>query len=379
VFLCLSPAGSALGQTPPYRTLSEDGAGFFGHGRESQDPDSLSAVRIGLTGPGKTVDGLHLQYGAALAIEDANRRGGYRGVPYEVIFRPDDGPWGTAAKQVVQLTYEDDVWAILGSLDGQHAHLAELIAAKAWIPVVTPWASDRTVDYANVPWVFRCAPDDGRQALALIRHASQQGYKHTIVLSEGDRESRTGWERLRDAARWERHHFTLHIEYDPYNPTAILPRLERVTADAFIIWGKAQGALSLIRDIRKLGITAPVLGPILLATPEFANGAHELGDIVVVAPYHLNEDSSERRAFYERYMDKTGMPPSPVALYAYDATRLIQAAIENAGLNRARIRDELARTSFDGLVGNIHFDTLGGNPAEPELMTLRLGEWISLE
>jgi ABC-type branched-subunit amino acid transport system substrate-binding protein len=359
--------------------LTDAGAGFFGHGRESQDPDTLTAVRIGLTGPAKTREGLHLQYGTALAIEDANKLGGYRGIPYEVVFRPDDGPWGIAAKQVVRLTYEDEVWTILGGLDGHHAHLAELIAAKAWIPVVTPYASDRTVDYANVPWVFRCAPDDGQQARALVRHARQQRYRRIVVLTEGERESSIGWERLLDTAKQERRPFALHIEYDPYNPASVRSRLQNVTADAFIIWGNAERVLPLIRTIRELGKTAPVLGPASLATPEFAENASGLGEILVVAPHDLSRDDHELRAFHRRYAEYAGMPPSPVALYAYDATRMIQTAIERAGLNRARIRDELASMSFDGLVGKISFNSLGGNSAKPVLMALELGRWVRLE
>lgn len=368
-----------LGQTVPYRVLSDAGAGFFGHGRAAQDPDTLTAVRIGLTGPEKTPEGRHLQFGTALAIEEANDRGGYRGLPYEMVFRPDDGPWGIAAKQVVHLTYDDEVWTILGALDGHHAHLAELVAAKAWIPVVTPCASDRTIDYANVPWVFRCAPDDGQQAAALVRYAKQHGYERTVVLSEGERESQIGCERLQEAAKRERFPFAMHVEYDPYNPSSIHKRLENLTADAFIVWGSAQNILSLIHVIRDNGNAAPILGPASLATPEFAEQARDLGDIIVAAPHDLSQENHELRAFYRRYTDYAGMPPSPVALYAYDATRMVQNAIEKAGLNRARIRDELAGMSFDGLVGKISFDNLGGNVAKPVLMTLESGTWICLE
>jgi branched-chain amino acid transport system substrate-binding protein len=369
----------ARGQTPPYRTLSEAGAGFFGQGREALAPDSVDTVRIGLTGPERTPQGRHLRCGVALAIEEANARGGYRGLKaYEIVFRPDDGPWGTAAKQVVRLTYEDEVWAILGSLDGGHAHLAELIAAKAWIPVVTPCASDRTIDYANVPWMFRCTPDDGQQAVALVRYVRDQGFKRTIALTAGERESRRGWERLQDAARGERHRFALHVEFDPHDPIAVLPRLVNAAGDSFIIWGDPEGVVPLIRALRGLGIDAPVLGPSLLATPELADGARGLGEIVVVAPFNLGRDSRELREFNRRYVQLTGVPPSPVALYAYDATRMVQAAIEKAGLNRARIRDELARMSFTGLVGEIRFDDLGGNPAQPTLVAPRSGEWAPL-
>ena len=369
----------AFSQTNPYRILKESGAGFFGHGREVEAPDTLSAIPIGLIGPEQTLEGQHLRYGTAMAIEEVNRQGGYRGLPFELVFRPDDGPWGMAARQVVRLTYEDEVWAILGALDGHHAHLAELIAAKAWIPVVTPCASDLTIDYANVPWVFRCMPDDGRQAGMLVRHARRQGYQRTVVLSEGERESRSGWERLLDASHRERYPFMLHVEYDPLHPTTILPRLQHDEVDALIIWGRPKSVLTLIRALREMGITAPVLGPSLLATPSFAEEARGLQDITIVAPYDMSQEDPDRNEFFQAYVQYAGIPPSPIAIYAYDATRMILRAVERAGLNRTRIRDELADMSFDGLVGTIHFDTLGGNSAEPVLMTCTAGEWVRLE
>jgi ABC-type branched-subunit amino acid transport system substrate-binding protein len=44
-------------------------------------------------------------------------------------------------------------------------------------------------------------------------------------------------------------------------------------------------------------------------------------------------------------------------------------------LNRARIRDALARISFDGITGKIEFDSLRGNVAAPILMTVKSGRW----
>ena len=367
------------GQTIPYRILSEAGAGFYGCGRELEDPDTLSTVRIGLMGPRKTSEGRHLQYGTALAIEEANLRGGYRGLPYELVFRSDDGPWGIAAKQVVRLTYEDEVWVILGALDGHHAHLAELVAAKAWIPVVTPCAPDLSIDYANVPWVFRCMPDDGQQARSLVQYAHKQGYNDIIVLSEGERESHCGWERLLDVSNHTYHPFVLHIEYDPYHPTAIIPRIRNVEADALILWGRAEGALPLLRAMREGGMTIPILGPSLLASPTFAKETSGFEDIIVAAPYDLSKDNFKLMAFQERYAEYTGLSPSPTALYAYDATRMVLSAIERVGLNRTRIRDELARMSFEGLTGRIRFNDLGGNLSESILMTITSGEWVCVE
>ncbi len=362
----------------PYRDLSEAGVDFYGHGREQKEPEHLKAVCIGLMGPEKTLEGKQLQHGVAMAIEEANAKGGYHGISYKIIFRPDDGPWGMAAKQVVRLTYEDKVWLILGGLDGHRTHLAELISAKAWIPIVTPCAHDLTIDYANVPWVFRCMPDDNRQARVLLRYAIERGYRRLIVLTEGERESHTAFLRLKEVANREHYPLTRHLEYIPHNPTAILSRIQNASMDAILVWGRPHTVLPLLNALREVGITVPVLGPAVLATPEIATKANELGEIIVAAPYDLSQDDAAISSFRQKYQKRTGTLPSPIAFFAYDATRLVITAIERAGLNRARIRDELARMSFDGLTGTIHFDGLGGNPTEPVLMTLRAGQWVRL-
>jgi ABC-type branched-subunit amino acid transport system substrate-binding protein len=403
----------------PYSDFSKAGAEFYGQGREEEEPDKLKAVRIGLMGPEKTLEGKELQHGAALAVEQANARGGYlpapavhkvtpelakhqrnehtsrqagHGIPYQIIFRPDDGPWGMAAKQVVNLTYDDKVWVILGGLDGHRTHLAELISAKAWIPIVTPTASDLSIDYANVPWVFRCMPSDARQAEILLNYARSRGYKNLIVLTEGQREAHTGFLRLNEVARRMHYQISMHIEYSPHNPTAILPRLKNIIIDAIIIWGNSNTVLPLLIALRGAGITAPVLAPAILATPQIAEKASAVGELIVAAPCDLSrfgknpespnesqENDSPISIFMQQYQKRTGTLPSPIALFAYDATRLVITAIERAGLNRAKIRDELSHISFDGITGTIHFDSLGGNPAQPVLMTLQNRQWIRVE
>ena len=355
------PFFAVANSSVPYSDFSDAGAEFHGYGREAGEPDKLKSVRLGLMGPEKTPEGKQLQNGVALAIEQANTRGGYHGVPYEIIFRPDDGPWG--------------------------------MAAKAWIPIVTPTASDLTIDYANVPWVFRCMPSDTQQAQILLNYAYQHEYKNLVVLTEGQREAHTGFLRLKEVARRMYYPLSMHIEYNPHNPTAILPRLKNIAIDAIIIWGHPDSALPLLIALREDDITDPVLAPAIFAIPQIAQKAPTTGELIVAAPYDLSrfrknsescsnesqENDTPISTFMQQYQKRTGTFPSPIALFAYDATRMVIAAIERAGLNRAKIRDELSRISFNGLTGTIHFDSLGGNPAQPVLMTLQAGQWICVK
>ena len=360
----------------PYRDLSTAGAGFYGPGRELEAPDTLSVVRLGLTGPAKTPAGKQLRQGVELALEEANTKGGYRGLPYRIVFRPDDGPWGVIARQVVRLSQEDEVWTIIGALDGERAHAAELVAAKLWIPVVTPGAGDRTIDYANVPWVFRCLPDDGSQAEVLLQGARERGWERLVVVSEGTRDARVAVDRLREAARRHPYTVALHVEYPPHDPTTAIPQIVQTPADALVVWGRPAGALALIAGLRREGLSTPILGPALLALPEVAAHGDELGELLVAAPVDLSSPGPSLQHFRQRFRAETGVEPSYIGIFAYDATRLVIAAIERAGLNRARIRDELPQVSFTGLTGDFSFNSLGGRREQPVLMALRQGRWV---
>jgi branched-chain amino acid transport system substrate-binding protein len=387
------------GQGAPYLDFNKAGAGFYGDGRSIPEPSGLTTVRIGILGPAASNDGLHQRTAIQIALDEANRSGGYRpprrmgesssaasdaapgepGIPYEAVFREDDGPWGMAARQVVQLAYEDRVWAIIGGLDGLHTHVAELVVSKAWVPVISPSAVDSTISYANVPWVFRAAPTDSRQAESLLSLAEKRGYKHLVVLSEIEREAHAGWLRLSECAGRRHVPIDLHLEYQGTNPADVIPRMASVPMDAIIVWGKPRPALELLLALRKAGITIPVLGNSDLAAAEIAQGGRLVGDLTVSSLCDLSRTDSGFMAFSREFRSRTGQDPSAVALYSYDVARLVLAAIKRSGLNRALIRDRLGELAFDGLTGKISFNTLGGNEAEPVLMRLQGNRWARLE
>ena len=363
----------------PYADFSSKGSGFYGAGREVPDPVDLKSVRIGVLAPEKNPEGLQIRNAVQMALDEANQKGGYRQIPYEMVFRADDGLWGVAAQRVVDLAYENKVWTIIGGLDGQRTHLAELVVSKAWVPVISPAAIDTSVDYANVPWVFRCPPADSHQADLLIGYAQQHGYKHLVVLTEMQREGHAGFLRLQDKANQRHLSFEAHYEFPSANPEQVVSRIKETEPDAVILWGSAAPSLELLRALRAEGISAPVLAPSMLAVPGTAAGASWVGDLVVSAPYDLSRQDPETIAFAEKFRTRWAMTPSPVALFSYDAARLVIQAIEKTGLNRMRIRDELTQMSFNGLTGKIQFNSLRGNTAEPVLMSLKNGRWQPIQ
>jgi ABC-type branched-subunit amino acid transport system substrate-binding protein len=77
--------------------------------------------------------------------------------------------------------------------------------------------------------------------------------------------------------------------------------------------------------------------------------------------------------FAPRYRRQTGRPPSAAAVEAYDAVCLTVQALRAAGPNRARVRDQLARTrNYSGASGSVSFDHQGNNTTEIHLVEMRL-------
>ena len=74
--------------------------------------------------------------GCQLAIEEANARGGYlkRKIPFELVVSNDNGLWGSSGNEIIKQAYKDDVWAILGTIDGANSHIAIRVALKCRDP-----------------------------------------------------------------------------------------------------------------------------------------------------------------------------------------------------------------------------------------------------
>lgn len=358
----------------PYWDLSRSDTGFNGPGRDLAAPRGLASVKLGLLGPAKRPEGERLREGAALAIAEANARGGFQGIPYEAVFRADDGPWGMGAKQVAALACEDSTWGIVGGLDGADAHLAELVAAKLWIPVITPAADDLSIDYANVPWVFRCAPADAHEARLLLGWARERGHRRILVFAEDDRDGRTGCTRLAAAAREESLTLQGPRMFRPHLAAEAVDAASVAAADAVVIWAGPEGGWRLLHALREAGFAGPVLAPAAFLAGGPKAGT-DPGEIVVAAPADPSRRDARWRDFRTRYRARAGREPDAVGLLAYDATTLLIAAVERAGLNRARIRDAVAESDHDGVAGTFRFDGLGGSGLAPVLITQRGGVW----
>lgn len=370
--LLLCCAGLAAAQQPaaPYKEARKIPQTFEGPGRDAPEPADITEVLLGYFGPSDPAhpDGGTLWQGATLAIEEANHEGGYRGKPFRLVARWSEDPWRSGAAHVTRMTYQDRVWVVIGSIEGAGTHLAEQVAAKALVTIVSPVATDRTTHSAGVPWIFSLAQGDDQHAAVLARALHGRSI---VIVSSTDHDSRAFNKYFRAACASQSVNLKLQIELAPGQPD--LSSLARDAAaqesDTIVVVASARESARAVQALRGSGYAGAIAGSPKLGRTAFTANAGAAAEGAVF-PWIGEPASAFRRTFTARF----GTQPDDAAAGAYDAVRLVVSAIREAGLNRARIRDAIAaRPAFTGAGGRIEWDATGQNRRPPVLAVIHEG------
>ncbi len=353
-----------------YWTFFREPPAFRGPGRDAPEPKDLQEVRIGVLAPLGGQDealGERMLAGIRLAVAEANRDGGYRStLPFTLVVRDENLAWGAAANAAVDLAFEAGVWGILGALEDSSTHVMSRVLLKIEVPVVNTGGTDPTLTEHAIPWIVRIRPDDRQSSYALARRIFQEdGLQRVVVFRANDRYGRVGTREFVDAARRLHHPIVLEMRFENHQ-TAWPVEIERIRAlqpEAVVIWGRAEPAGRVVRALREAGLRTRLYGPDRLVDPVFLAAAGPAAEgMVLTYPFDPERAGGAWTAFREAYLASTGQEPDAVAAYAYAGARYLIRAIQEAGLNRARIRDQLFGVqATSSVVGELRFDTTHNN------------------
>ncbi|NMC21548.1 MAG: amino acid ABC transporter substrate-binding protein [Thermogutta sp.] len=367
---------------------------YTGPGRAIPEPEHVDTVKIGFLGPiestvsvatgGKSHEeniGKMMLKGAQLAVEKANEQGGYhrRKVPFELIVRNDNGLWGASGNEIIHLAYKEQVWAIVGTIDGANSHIAIRVALKAEVPMVNTGDTDPTFIETNIPWVFRVISDDRRQCYLLVDYIFRKvGIQKLGIIRASNRYGRFGVRELRDGSRRLGKPVPLEMAYfvGQSDFSLELQRLKDAGVEAVAHWGDAEDGARILNQMREMGMKQPFFACDRCLGPEFAEIAGNNAEGVVCAsPWNPDRDDPRLKEFRERFTKRFGVEPDTYAAHAFDGTEMLIWAIQVAGLNRAKIRDVLAYRNepWQGVVGKTQF-TAALDGREEVFLAIREGQ-----
>ena len=388
----------AYAETPealrPYRGLGQaywqyytDVTPFRGP-RKDTAPHQCEAPRIGLIAPiGEGPDrevGLELQRGVTLAFEEANAAGGFRrGTPYELIERADAGLWGASSNTLVELAYQEQVVAVIGSVDATSTHVALRAALKAELPMVNTACSDPTLTETAIPWLLRTYPDDRQYGYRLARFLFQErDHRRVAVLRSNDKYGRMGIGEFTDAARRLGCPVVVEQRYYPGAKSfeEQIEVIRKANVDALVLWSNAQDGAHIARAVRAAGLEQVICGSERLVSPSFlAEAGHDAEGVVSPTPMPPDRQDAIWLEFSKRYSARFGEPPGFFAAYSYDGARMLIEILEQVGLNRALVRDALARvTEYHGVSGAMKFDPTHNNLGQIHIVEVRDGRHVKI-
>ncbi len=354
---------------------------YAGPGRQINPPTDVKEVLIGYFGPNEPSDlrGGDMWNAASLAIEQANHAGGYNGVPFRLVPGWSDNPWGSGVTEVARMAYIHKVWAIIGGIDGPSTHLAEQVVAKARLTLINPASTDKTVNLANVPWMFSCLPADHLQAPVLAQTiASQAGEKSFMLVSAVDHDSHLFTIELTKAFAKYKLTPSYHYEFKPgqKNIEKLIEKIAHTDDLTLVVIASNAQSAEIISAVRQKGFKGDIFGSPSLGRNSFLQQAGNAAEGIVFPLLYMH--GKESNSFEKEFSARFGKKPDYLAAHTYDAVNLTIAAIHKAGLNRALIRDAVSELSpWNGVTGTIKWDPLGANTRAVFLGTVRDGRIVS--
>lgn len=335
-----------------------------------------------LTGPSARI-GKDLENGAQLAIADANaQKPTLNGKPvtFKLVSEDDQSDPRTAVA-VAQRLVDEGVAGVVGHWNTGTSIPAARIYHDAGIAQVAPVATGHGYTQQGFDTSFRVMghDDDGgnyagqyavktlkAKRIAVIddRTAFGQGLADEFIKS-------LQAQGVQPVARE-------YVDDKTVDFSAVLTTVRSKNADLIFFGGVDSQAAPLARKLKQLGMNAQLMGAGGFVSQTFLTLAQQEGEgVVALEPGLPLEQMPGGKAFEQAYRDRYHTHIELHAPFAYDATRVLIAAIEQAGsANPADYLPKLRAIHYQGVTSDIAFDAQG-NLQQPSFTLYRVvdGKW----
>jgi branched-chain amino acid transport system substrate-binding protein len=357
---------------------------FFGCGRQRSDAVVKPAGEHLRLGAFMSLTGDTAQYGISalngirMAVEEANAAGGVAGHRVELITQDTRSDPGATEAVVRRLAEESRVHALVGEVVSSRSLAAARVAQEERVPMLTPSATSPEIT-AQGEYVFRSCYTDPFQGAALARFAARSLHarRAAVLRDPAQRYSVELARFIREAFERQGGEVVAEQEYREGAADFSAQLAEVAAADPEVVFipGYYLEAGQLARQAREAGIGAPLVGGDGWDSPRlYEIGGQALAGDFFSTHFSAEDPDPQVQRFVSDYRRLFGMTPDSFAATAYDATRImLDAAARAATLDRAAIRDALARTKdFPGVTGTVTFDA-DRNALKP-VVIIRIGD-----
>ncbi|MDK2980627.1 MAG: branched-chain amino acid transport system substrate-binding protein [Chloroflexota bacterium] len=314
-----------------------------------------------LTGPVPTF-GESTKNGFMMAVEEWNANGGVLGKTIEPIVEDSQCTADPAVNAANKVIDQDGVHYIVGEVCSSASIPVSEVAEEKGVLMITPTSTNSDVtlnlDGSTKDMVFRACFIDPFQGQVMAKFATDQGYTKAFVMSD------QGNDYVRGLAEVFSEKFAEYggeiVGSENYTGTdtdfsAILTKVADSGAEVLYLPDYYNVINLVSAQAKEKGVTAVMMG---------ADGwdSSDLDLAAADGGYYSNHYSPDDTRdvvvdWVAKYTETYGSTPDALATLAYDATNLLFAAIEQAGVDDpAAVATAMEGLSYEAVSGTVTFD-----------------------
>src|SRR5512137_921053 len=305
--------------------------------------------------------------GARLAVDEINAGGGLKigdkSFNLELVPEDDkaDPKEGTLAAQKL---VDAGVVAVVGHLNSGTTIPASKIYSDASIAQISPSATNPKYTEQGFKTTFRVVANDNQQGAVLANYAAGEMKAKTIAIIDDRTAYGQGLADVVEKVAKEKGVKVVAREFTTDKATdfnAILTKIRAAKPDVVMYGGMDATAGPMAKQMTQLGIKSTLLAGDGVCSPEFIKLA---GDAAGILHCSMAGEAVEKMAkgadFVAKYKAKFNQDVQIYSPYSYDAVYVIADAIKRAGgPDKAKIVEEVAKSNYPGVTGQIAFDEKG--------------------
>jgi branched-chain amino acid transport system substrate-binding protein len=336
-------------------------------GEENGEGPSTGAevVKVGMVGPltgGAATYGTSVRNGVQIAIDEANENEEIPGVVLELNAEDTEGDWSKAANAFSKLIEQNKVNVIVGGVLSSETEAGGPITMGGKIPAISPSSTATGLTLGN-PYLFRNCLSDEVQASQLAEYAvTELGFKKFAILYTNNDYGvalKNAFEKTaKELAE------VVAIEAFMDNDENFKPQLTSIQTkgpEAIFIAGYYTEAAKIAQQASEQDLDVQFLGADGFYSPVLMEiGGEAVEGAIFTAGFHSGDKSATVQNFVNKYQELFNEEPDMFAAQAYDAARIVIAAMKTKGTSAEQIREGLAETKdFPGITGNTSIDEEG--------------------
>lgn len=324
--------------------------------------------------------GKWMQRGIDLAVEDINKAGGVSGKTLKVVSEDSKSDNTGGVNAATKLVDVDKVPAIVTVLTGVTQAIIP-VTEKSKVLLFTAATAPGLTEQGK--YVFRNATNIRNEVDQMLKACKEKlNLRKVAVIYINN-----------SVSLWINDYFRKGLESfggqvtasESFQPEATdlrtqLEHIKQTSPEAVYVLAYKQGGLAM-KQARQLGLKCQFLGTTDFELPDVLSiaGAAAEGAIYTKAAFNPAEGKEIIASYTKRYKERNGEDPEVFGATAYDATRIIAAALGKTGGNPDKTKDYiLSIKDYPGVSGNTSFLANGDVDKPVELKKIENGKYVPL-